>query len=124
MTNPQHSGHVLVLGCVLWTIAGCTGPLGPSEPTRASQSAPAPSVPAAAVPPVVTSITPNRVSTVGGAWGTIRGTHFLRGATVQLGTGNVQEFVQDDTTILFWETPGEPLGTVDVTVTNPGGLSS
>jgi hypothetical protein len=72
--------------------------------------------------PIVTGITPNLVSAAGGAWGRITGTQFEPGAIVRLGNEAAQRWVRDNTTIEFWTT-GEPLGTVDVTVTNPGGFS-
>src|SRR5262249_56452079 len=56
------------------------------------------------------------------AWGTISGTQFQSGATVRLGNAVQMASVRDDATILFWTT-SHPAGTVDVVVTNPGGLS-
>jgi hypothetical protein len=61
-------------------------------------------------------------STVGGGWGTITGTDFQSGVTVKLGDLNVQAWAQSSTTVLFWETPSHAAGTLDVVVTNPGGL--
>ena len=72
---------------------------------------------------MVAAIVPTVVSINGGGWGTIIGTEFDPGATVSLGDRNVQAYVHDRTTIVFWTVAHDP-GTVDVTVTNPGGRAS
>jgi hypothetical protein len=72
----------------------------------------------------VTSITPNTGSTRGEAWGTITGTHFQSGATVTLGSGGVtRAWVYNAGTKISFNTSASAAGRVDVTVTNPGGLS-
>jgi len=72
---------------------------------------------------MVTAITPNAGSTAGGAWGTIKGNEFQPGATVTLGNRVLRTVsVRDGTTLLFWNSDPHAAGTVDVTVTNPGGL--
>jgi hypothetical protein len=59
----------------------------------------------------------------GGAWGTIKGNDFQPGATVTLGNIVLRSvLVRDGTTLLFWTSAPHAAGTVDVAVTNPGGL--
>ena len=94
-------------------------PTAPSE-TAAGQP---PALQPTAVQPVVTGIAPNTSSTGGDAWGTITGTDFQAGATVRFGDAQARQvWVRDPTTIMFWTRP-HTAGTVDVVVTNPGGLS-
>jgi hypothetical protein len=72
----------------------------------------------------VTAITPDLGSTAGGAFGAISGTDFEPGAVVTFGTTVVRNVsVQDSTTLLFWTSEPHAAGTVDVAVTNPGGLT-
>jgi IPT/TIG domain-containing protein len=111
----------ILLMCISLGGAGCTDShpsAAPAAPSPIPQPAPQPTGPQ----PTATAIAPNTGSTAGGAWGTITGTQFQSGATVRLG-GAVQALVQDESTIWFWTT-SHPAGTVDVIVTNPGGLSS
>jgi hypothetical protein len=61
-------------------------------------------------------------STRGGAWGTITGTDFQSGVTVKLGETSAPAIIHGSTHILFWDTASHAAGTVDVVVTNPGGL--
>lgn len=64
-------------------------------------------------------------STAGDAWGRIRGTDFQRGATVTFGTRVLRNvYFEDSTTLSFPGSEPHAVGTVDVTVTNPGGLVS
>jgi hypothetical protein len=114
---------VLALGllssCALTACAGEYSPTSPSAPQPIAQ----PSPPPTGLQPTVTAITPNVGSTAGGAWGTINGNEFQPGATVTLGNTVVgSALVRDRTTVLFWTTAPHAAGTVDVTVTNPGGL--
>ncbi len=102
-------------------LAGCGA--APWAPSPMSQPVPQPVAQPTRLQPTVTSITPNKGSTRGEAWGTIKGTNFESGATVTLGRGGVATArVQRDGTIRF-ETTASAAGRVDVTVTNPGGLS-
>jgi IPT/TIG domain len=131
---PVAARTAMVLVGLSLGLAGCndlpasSGPAAPSPvPQAAPQPAPRPAPQPAPSPtgpqPTVTAITPNAGSTGGGAWGTITGAQFQPGATVKLGDGGVQQTsVQDEATILFWTT-NHSAGTVDVVVTNPGGLS-
>ena len=119
MTN-----KALVQVLLLWMcagLAGCNDPRAPSLAATAPSPIPQPVSP---MQPTVTAITPNTGSTAGGAWGTITGARFRSGATVRLGIDRVQAYVQDERSISFWGTTSQPAGTVDVVVTNPGGLSS
>jgi IPT/TIG domain-containing protein len=71
----------------------------------------------------LTSVTPNVVAT-SGSWGTIRGTQFEPGATVTFGNQMFSAHVVDSTEIQFAATGTHAVGTVDLTVTNPGGFSA
>jgi IPT/TIG domain-containing protein len=113
MTNKPQLGILLIW--ILLAVAGCT----PAAPSPIPQPAPPPTW----LQPTVTAITPNTSSTAGGAWGTIHGTQFQSGATVRVDGAVQMAIVRDDATILFWTT-SHPAGTVDVAVTNPGGLIS
>jgi hypothetical protein len=79
--------------------------------------------PTAQLQPTVTSITPNTGSTRGEAWGTITGTQFQSGARVALGSGGVAYALVQKDGAIFFRTNAAAAGRVDVTVTNPGGLS-
>jgi len=119
MTNKSQLGILLM--CISLGVAGCTdshSSAAPAAPSPIPQPAPQPT----ALQPTVTAITPNTGTTDGDAYGMISGTQFQSGATVWLG-GGVQALVRDESTIWFWTT-SHPAGTVDVIVTNPGGLSS
>lgn len=116
MTNKPQLGILLIW--ILLAVADCAPPAAPSPiPPSAPQAPPAPQL-----QPIVTAITPNTSSTAGGAWGTIHGTQFQSGATVRLGGAVQMAIVRDDANVNFWTT-NHPAGTVDVVVTNPGGLS-
>ncbi|HEX7797952.1 MAG TPA: IPT/TIG domain-containing protein [Vicinamibacterales bacterium] len=108
--------------------ADCGGPSGPAAPTPppvVAQPAPEPKPTPAptGLQPTLTSVTPNVVST-SGSWGTIRGTQFEPGATVKFGNQTFSAHVVNTTEIQFPTTGTHPVGTVDVTVTNPGGFSA
>lgn len=109
-------------------VADCGGPNGPVAPTPAPVVAqptpPAPPTPEPpAVQPALASVSPNVVSTLG-SWGTIRGGQFEHGATLKFGDAVVPGQVVDSTEIRFSSTGAHATGAVDVTVTNPGGLSA
>jgi IPT/TIG domain-containing protein len=114
MTNKPQLGIVLIW--IVLAVADCTTPAAPSQIPPPAPPAPPP------VQPTVTAISPNISSTAGGAWGTIHGAQFQSGVTVRLGGVLQGALFRDDATILFW-TSSHPAGTVDVVVTNPGGLS-
>ena len=120
MTKSTRAGVALLL--VSAGVAGCGNhgsPSGPSATPAPSVQQPGPQ--ATPIQPRVTSIAPPIGSTVGGAWATITGADFQPGATVRLGDGGVSAYVFDSATILF-TTTAHSAGTVDVVVTNPGGL--
>ena len=106
------------------TTAACGGlPPSPSVPS----SLPAPSVTAPApsptgLQPTIAGVSPNVVTTAG-TWGTITGSQFEAGATVTIGNVAVFSTVADSTTIRF-STGAHPAGSVDLTVTNPGGRAA
>ena len=120
MRNNTQTGILLLM---LSTGLVCCGdsvvtPLAPSAPQPAPQLSPQPT----GIQPTVAAIKPNVGSIHGGAWGTITGTEFGSGATVKLGDRSVQAIVVNGTTINMWTLAHVP-GTVDVVVTNPGGLA-
>ena len=121
MKNTARIGVVLSL--LSLGLAGCNDGRSlsaPSAPSSISQ----PSSQLTGLQPIVTSITPNTGSTRGEAWGTITGTQFQSGARVTLRSSGVAwARVQNDGTI-WLVTSASAAGRVDVTVTNPGGLSS
>jgi len=123
MKSTQRSNAVLV-ALAAAAIAACGGT--PSTPTRTdvpstSASSPAPEPPR--VQPTIAAVVPDAVWTGGGGWGTITGDGFEAGAKLTLGAERVFGFVQDSTRIIFLTT-AQPAGVVDVTVENPGGLTS
>jgi len=73
------------------------------------------------IQPTAAAVAPHEGSTRGGAWARITGADFQQGATVRLGNGAVSAYVLDGATIQF-STMAHSAGTVDVVVTNPGGL--
>jgi hypothetical protein len=104
------------------TTAACGG--SPSSPSVPS-SLPAPPVVAPAPPPTglqptITGVSPNVVTTAG-TWGTITGSQFEPGATVTIANAAVFSTVRDSTTIQFANSGAHAPGSVDITVTNPGG---
>lgn len=73
--------------------------------------------------PTVTGVTPTSGSTAGGTGVTITGTHFTGASAVTFGTVAASGFsVVNDTTITA-TSPSEAAGTIDITVTTPGGTS-
>jgi hypothetical protein len=74
--------------------------------------------------PTVTNISPNVGNTAGGTSVTITGTSFTGATQVQFGTTNATSFTVNSATQITATAPAEAAGTVDVTVTNPGGTSS
>jgi hypothetical protein len=107
-------------------VAGCGGSNGPSSPTPPPVVPPPASQPAppTGLQPTLTSISPDVVSATSGSWGTIRGTQFEQGATVKFANTAFSAQVVDSTEIRFPMSGPHAVGMVDVTVTNPGGLSA
>jgi hypothetical protein len=120
MTNRTRTGSVFL--SVSLGLVGCgnhDSPSAPSAPGSVQQPGPQPT----AIQPNVTAIEPRAGSTRGGAWATISGANFQHGAKVRVGDNAVTVWVRDGATIAIWTT-AHAAGTVDVVVTNPGGLAN
>jgi hypothetical protein len=74
--------------------------------------------------PTVSSVSPDAGSTVGGNSVTINGTNFVAGSTVKFGTTASGSVTFVSATQLKAVAPAHAAGTVDVTVTTPGGTST
>ena len=79
-------------------------------------------------PPTLTSIAPAAAGTLGGTPVTLTGTQFVKGATIAFVQGGVAVkgsavVVNGAGTSISAMTPAGVYGTVDIRVTNPGGLS-
>ena len=120
MMNRTRTGIALLI--LSLGLVGCGehgSPSAPSAPPAPSVQQPSPQP--NPIQPTVAAVAPHKGSTRGGAWATITGADFQPGATVRLGDGAVTAGVLDSATIVFWTT-AHSAGTVDVVVTNPGGL--
>ena len=73
-------------------------------------------------PPTVTTISPSAGPLGGGTTVTITGTNLLRSSAVKFGTTNAT-FTIVSATQINATAPAESLGTVDITVTTPGGVT-
>ena len=73
--------------------------------------------------PVVTSVNPASGTELGGTSMTIAGSNFQRGATVTFDDSTATHVVVVSSVTITAITPAHRVGTVDVTVTNPNGLS-
>jgi uncharacterized repeat protein (TIGR03803 family) len=76
-----------------------------------------------AIPPVVTSISPQAGPTFGGTTVTISGTYLTGASAVSFGGTPASSFTVNSATQITATAPAEAAGTVDVTVTNPSGTS-
>jgi hypothetical protein len=93
-----------------------TTPGGTSSPSQADEFTYAPA-------PTVTAVNPSSGPTTGGTTVTIAGTNFANASAVKFGSSAASTFVVDSATeITATSPPGA--GTVDVTVTTPGGTSA
>ena len=111
----------ILVSIVALGLVGCGDAPSPSAP---SVPAAPPSVPQpGGLQPIVTAMAPRVGSTRGGAWARITGADFQSGATVSLGDAPISATVLDSVTIAVL-TPAHAAGTVDVIVTNPGGLAN
>jgi IPT/TIG domain-containing protein len=119
MTNGTHTTLAFAL---LALVTACSDGRSPT-PSTSLPLPTSPTPPATGVRPVVTGITPSIGSDRGGGWGAITGTDFTAGAILTLGGSGIRIFSQDRTTLRFSGIPAHAIGTVDVVVTNPGGLS-
>jgi IPT/TIG domain len=120
MMNRTRTGIALLI--LSHGLVGCGdhgSPSAPSAPAAPSVQQPGPQP--NPIQPTAAAVAPHEGSTRGGAWGTVTGADFQPGATVRLGDGAVSAYVFDSATILFFTT-AHSAGTVDVVVTNPGGL--
>jgi IPT/TIG domain len=120
MMNRTRTGIALLI--LSHGLVGCGehgSPSAPSAPSPPSVQRPNPQP--NPIQPTVAAVAPHEGSTRGGGWATITGADFQPGATVRLGDGAVKTGVLDSATIMFWTT-AHSAGTVDVVVTNPGGL--
>ena len=120
MKNRTRTGIALLI--LSHGLVGCGehgSPSAPSAPSPPSVQQPSPQP--NPIQPTVAAVAPHEGSTRGGAWATITGADFQPGATVRLGDGAVTAYVHDSATMSFFTT-AHSAGTVDVVVTNPGGL--
>lgn len=76
------------------------------------------------LPPAVTSLSPDTGTTAGGNTVTINGAHFLAGATVHFGSTPSSSVTFVSSTQLKAVAPGQSTGSVNLTVTTPGGTSA
>ena len=74
--------------------------------------------------PVVSGLSPNTGSVLGGTEVTITGLHLLDATAVRFGGTRTGYWVNDDTSITAYAPAGESIGRVDVTVTTVGGTST
>ena len=106
-------------------LVGCADQGSPTSPSALSPPAvQQPTPQPTAIQPSITAIAPQVGSTRGGAWATITGVDFQPGAKVRLGDTTVFSSTRDNTTILVSGTAAHAAGTIDVIVTNPGGLEA
>ena len=73
--------------------------------------------------PAVTAVSPATGSTAGGTAVTVTGTGFVPGTTVRVGSSAATTVQVSSATQLTATTPAGLVGTVDITVTTPGGSS-
>ena len=73
--------------------------------------------------PTVSNVNPNAGTTTGGTSVIITGTNFIGATVVKFGTINATSFTVNSATQITATSPAAAAGTVDVTVTNPGGTS-
>jgi len=75
-------------------------------------------------PPTVAAVSPSTGSTGGGTAITITGTNFVGVTQVRFGAVATSSFTVDSATSVTATAPPEPLGTVDISVTNGSGTSN
>jgi hypothetical protein len=74
--------------------------------------------------PTVTAVSPSAGPTTGGTAVTITGSGFVHGSTVAFGTGHPASATYNSPTQLTATAPAGSSGSVDITVTTPGGTSA
>jgi hypothetical protein len=94
------------------TTAGGTSPTSPADQFTYSL-----------LVPTVTSVSPNTGATVGGTSVTVTGTNFIGTTAVKFGTTAATSFTVNSATSITATSPAGT-GTVDLTVTTPGGTSA
>ena len=109
-TTPAHQAGVVTV-----RVTNPNGDFGEKEGAFAYQ---------AADQPEILFVDPRRGSTAGGTAVTITGRNFLSGAAVEFGQQAATGVVVASDTSITCQTPAQGPGTVDVTVTNPGGGSA
>ena len=77
-----------------------------------------------AAPPTVTSLNPTAGPPAGGTAVTITGTNLTGATAVQFGTANATNLTGNTATTITATAPAATAGTVDVTVTTPGGTTA
>ena len=77
-----------------------------------------------AAPPTVTNVSPSAGPTAGGTSITITGTNFTGATAVKLGATNATGVIVVSATQITATAPAGSAGTVDMTVTTPGGTSA
>jgi Tfp pilus assembly protein PilX len=97
-----------------------SGVLGTVTMDAVSAGASAPPPPA----PTVTNVSPNTGSTTGGTSVTVTGTNLTGATAVSFGRTAAAAVVVNSATSITATSPAEAAGTVDVTVTTPGGTSA
>lgn len=122
------------MGMLLALAAAACGGLPPSPAVPSSIPAPsgsspapppstiAPGPPSTGLRPTIARVSPNVVTTAG-TWGAITGSQFEPGAIVTIANIAVFSSLEDSSTIRF-TSPAHAAGSVDITVTNPGGPSA
>lgn len=79
---------------------------------------------AAAVAPIITSVSPNTGPSTGATTVTITGTGFTGATSVKFGSVNASTFAVNSSTQITATSPAGSVGTVDITVTGPNGTSA
>jgi hypothetical protein len=108
-TSPAHSA-----GTVDVTVTSPAGTSAMSPADQFTYVTPA---------PTVTGVSPNSGTTAGGTPVTITGTNFSGASAVSFGGSPATSFTVNSATQITATSPAHALGTVDVTVTTPGGTS-
>jgi hypothetical protein len=75
-------------------------------------------------PPTVTGVSPSSGPRAGGTSVSVTGTNFTGATTVKFGSANAKSFTVNSESSITAVSPAETAGTVDVTVTTPGGASA
>ena len=126
VTIGSQASEVLVLSETELTATTTASPAGSDEVVVSDAngtSTGGPSFTYVAPPPTVTSITPNSGSTEGGTSVTIKGSGFVSGATVTIGSEASEVLVLSETELIA-TTTASPAGSDEVVVTDANGTST